>query len=121
MKLSPEESAVLKKVLAGVQEDNPADPPKDDPPKTDPKEDKSKAQLELEAEMQALQKKLDDEKAKNTKRESWIQKIKKSLSGEGEENDPQEPKEPEDKPKGDYVTKKELEELKENLAFQQTE
>ena len=43
MKLSPEESAVLKKVLAGVQEDNPADPPKDDPPKTDPKEDKSKA------------------------------------------------------------------------------
>ena len=90
MKLSPEEQAVLKKVLAGSQEDDTTDP-KEDKPTTDPKEDKSTAQQELEAEMANLQKKLDDEKAKNTKRESWIQKIKKSLSGEGEENDTQDP------------------------------
>ena len=121
MKLSPEEQAALKKILAGSQEDNTTDPPKEDKPTTDPKEDKSKNQLELEAQMAELQKKLNDEKAKNTKRESWLQKIKKSLSGEGDENDPQDPKEPEDKPKGNYVTKEEFEQVQEHLAIQQTE
>ena len=56
MKLSPEEQALVNKILASSKEDPPTDPPKEDPPTKSQEEDKSKAQLELEAKIADLKK-----------------------------------------------------------------